>query len=555
MTTWIEAYDATCREAKQAMGINFHVDALVAIIPLLAKFGVDVIETGWPGANKAWDDLYRMIADGTVAKPANVQLVAFGSTRRAKMTVQNDELFQKLLAAPVDGLTVFGKCWTPHVELALQTSKDNNLQMVKDSIRAIHETGKRACFDAEHFVQGYLTEGDGYAFNVLEAAIRGGADTLVLCDTNGVAYPWDIEKIIAHVIREFGEQAVIGTHFHGDRGLDVANTVVALRAGARHFQGTVNGYSERVRMACTIEVMANLELLHREGRADWVQLSPQYHPQFSKQLSCEVDHWAGVHSYHRKPFVGRCCSTHKAGVHVSAGRRAGYYLYESHNPEIFGRRRHVVVSGMAGKANVVAFAKAAWGLDLDETDPLIPAILAEIETKEDQGYSFDACIGSAVLLVGRKLWPNGEVPQFNPLNYHVRNAPHGLPGEMLATIEVGDDLPTGRGDGPVDALANTAIKYLLPSHSCLGGLHLDDYYPEKLRVPGKEGTDAVMRVQIDWEHPEFGSFTTQGVSGNIINASWEAVVEAIVLVLLYQWRKDNREQSDQTPQTEVASVK
>lgn len=532
---WIESYDATLREGKQGMGINFGVDALIAIIGLLDQLGVDLIETGWPGANSAWDQLYQAIKEGRVTKPVNSKLVAFASTRRAKKTVKDDELFAKLLAAPVEILTVFGKAWAEHVEHALQTTKPNNISMVEDSIRAIVETGRRAIFDAEHFFQGFKQDGPSYPFEVLDAALAGGADTLVLCDTNGIAYPWEVEEIVSQVVSRYSQYAKIGVHLHGDRGLDVANTVSAIRAGATHFQGTVNGYSERVRMACTLEVLANLHLLNQEGR-DWANLNPAFNSRLIKDTSREVDRWAGLHPYPRKPFVGRCSSTHKAGVHVSGGQRAGYRLYESHDPKQFGRRRHVVLSGMSGKSNVVAFTQAAWGVDVSVNCDFISQILAEIEIKENQGYSFDSCSGSAALLVGRHLWP--EAPDFHPNGYHFHHAPGSLPGELMATISVDSQHPTNKGDGPVDALANAALTFLIPKHSCLKGLILDDYSPFKLRVAGKEGTAAAMRVEIDWIHDQFGSFTTQGVSTNIINASFEAIVEAIELVLIKQWRQE-----------------
>jgi len=531
----IESYDATLRESKQGMGINFGVEALVAIIGLLDRLGVDLIETGWPGANRAWDQLYSAIKEGSLPELKNSKLVAFASTRRAKKTVRDDKLFVKLIEAPVDVLTVFGKSWLAHVSKALRTTPQENLNMVNDSMRAITQSGHRGVFDAEHFFQGFKVDGGTYALEVLSAALEGGADTLVLCDTNGIAYPWEVESIVSQVVEKFGDQAKIGVHLHGDRGLDVANTITALRSGANHFQGTINGYSERVRMACTIEVLANLHLLSQEGH-DWASLNPAFNSELLKETSREVDRWAGLHPYQRKPFVGRCCSTHKAGVHVSGGQRAGYELYESHDPHQFGRRRHVVVSGMSGKSNVIAFTKAVWDSDVSDNCDFINAVLAEIEGKESQGYSFDSCSGSAALLVGRMLWP--KAPNFKPAGYHFHHSPTSLPGELMATITVDSQHPTNKGDGPVDALANAALTFLIPKHSCLKGLGLDDYTPYKLRVPGKEGTASAMRVEIDWVHDQIGSFTTQGVSTNIINASFEAIVEAIELVLIKQWRQE-----------------
>ncbi|MFA6322081.1 MAG: alpha-isopropylmalate synthase regulatory domain-containing protein [Candidatus Buchananbacteria bacterium] len=536
MNSAIESYDATLREGKQAMGVNFGVDALLAIIKLLNQLGVDIIECGWPGANSAWDYLFSAIGSDQVVLENGTRLAAFASTRRAQKTVRSDSLFQKLLAAPVDIMTIFGKSWLAHVDLALKTTPENNLAMIKESVAAIKAAGKMAIFDAEHFFQGVNEDGDSYPFSVLEAAVEGGADRLVLCDTNGIAYSWEVENIVSRVVDRFGSQAAIGVHMHGDRGMENANTLAALRVGARHFQGTVNGYSERVRMTCTLETLANLSLLAESGNA-WAQINQVFDSTLIKHVSREVDRLAGQHPNPRKPIVGRASSTHKAGVHVSGGQRAGWKLYESHDPARFGRQRHIVLSGMAGKSGVSAFASSAWNVDLNNC-ATIEAILAEVEQLEAKGYSFDSCSGSAALLIARYLWPD-QVNQFNPIDYHFSTPPAGLPGEIMAHVGVGNhQYVSAFGDGPVDALCRAVLSHVAPQHSCLSDLELDEYMSYQLLVSGKDGTASAMRVEINWKSKRLGSFTTQGVSTNIIDASWGAIKEAISLAMTKQWRSE-----------------
>lgn len=538
----IEVYDCTPREARQARGVHFSFEALVAIINQLNELGVDVIECGWPGANKTWDRLFEAIASGQVPKSATTKLAAFASTRRAKLSVESDPLFQKLLASPVDIMTIFGKSWDIHVTQALCTTLSNNLKMVEESVSAICQAGKRAIFDAEHFFQSAMINGNTYAFEVLEAALAGGADTLVLCDTNGVAQTWDVQEIVSQVFQTFGDRAQIGVHMHNDRGMALPNTMMALRSGARHFQGTINGYSERVSMACTLEVIGNIVLAGRED-AFWANLGPDLNciPKVNYALLSKtsrlIDQLAGLHPNTRKIFVGAAARTHKAGAHVSGGERAGYTIYESHQPEWFGSKRSIVLSGMSGKTGVVAFIKANWGIEKVSPET-IDAILAEIERLEEFGYSFDSASGSAALLVARFLWPERNQLTFG--DYHFSTAANAPKGSMVAHIEVGDlQFVSALGDGPVDALWNAALKHMAPKHSCLAGVLLDEYAPYQLTLSdGSGGSASAMRVEINWDCPTFGHFTTQGVSTNIIDASWEAIKEAVNLVITKQWRAE-----------------
>ncbi len=318
--THIESCDCTIREGRQAMGVNLSLEAMVGIIKLLDGLGVDLIEVGWPGAARRWDQLFAKIAANEVVT-THAKLAAFGSTRKANIETDHDLMLRKVIAAPVTVVTLFGKAWLRHVTEVLKTDAETNLRMVSESLRAVRESGKEAIFDAEQFFQSYLAGGKDkdYALRVLAAARAAGAKRIVLCDTNGVAYPWQVEQVVSEVAAQLGPATVVGVHLHGDRGMDNANTLAAIRGGARHFQGTVNGYSERVRMTCTLEVLANLHLLSAQGQ-DWAKASPYFKPELLKFVSSEVDLWAGLHPNHRKPFVGKAAGTHKAGVHGKAVR-------------------------------------------------------------------------------------------------------------------------------------------------------------------------------------------------------------------------------------------
>lgn len=547
----IVAYDATMREAKQAVGVNLSVPAMEAMIIELDQLGgVTEVECGWPGASRMWDLLFTDIAEGRIPIPKNIKFAAFGSTRRARETVHSDVLFQKLVYAPVPIATAFAKCWEPHVVDALGTTLENNLAMVEESMAAICEAGKIAKLDGEHFFQGYLND-EAYALKVLEVALRGGAETLIMCDTNGIAMPWEVESIVARVVEEFGQDATIGVHMHGDRDHENTNTMVAIRAGARHFQGTVNGYSERVRMADTLIVLGNLFLLAEEGRADWAQVHDSYDSTRSRRVSRTLDRLSGLHPDPRRPMTGRFSSSHKGGAHVSAIVRGTPRLYESHDPAVFGAKRHIVLSSMAGGANVIAFTSLNWGVDVNGRSELIESIHYQIEDQEARGYSLDSSSGSAQRLVARLLWP--EAPHYTPLPeeekpYVFVDLSELKAGEVAAIVKLHDGSwsSPGTGDGPVDAIFQALHQTLAPGHSCLNGLKLEDYHPFQLSLEGLESTGAAMRVEIEWEHPKYGSLVTQGVSTNLIHASWEAICEAIELVLIKQWRQEQSSNEEST---------
>ena len=528
-------YDTTLRDGTQAEDIAFTIEDKLRIAERLDDFGIQYVEGGWPGSNPRDGEFFERAKRELRLK--NAKLTAFGSTHRSGVKVEDDQNLMALIMAETPVVTIFGKTWVKHVTDDLRIHPDANLALIYESVKFLKSRVQEVVFDAEHFFQGWLRDGGVYQLAVLDAAVAGGANTVALCDTNGIAYPWQVFEVVSTVVARFGDRVTVGVHMHDDRGQAVANSIEAVRAGARHVQGTTNGYSERVSMACTLEVVANLQLLANEGYA-WAQINPDFNAEMLTQLSREADRWAGLPIHLRKPFVGRYAAAHKAGVHGSAISRGGARLYESHNPEQFGRRRYVVVSSMAGRANVVSFVNSTWNVVIDGNDGLVTRLLEEVERRESQyGYCFDSASGSAALLAAKILWPNA--PTFEPLAEPSFSSsfPGARSGELMATILMPDHrLASGSGDGPVDASFKALIGELSREHSCLRQLTLDTFRTFQLRRFELEGTESAMRVEIDWQHELYGDFTTQGVSGNLISASFDAILEAVNLVLVYQWR-------------------
>ncbi len=526
-------YDATLRESKQAPGIIFSPTDMIALAELLDQFGVDYIEAGWPGASSDWDEFFSLIADGRGPNLQHAKLAAFGSTHKANFKPEEDELFQQLVRAPVDIVTIFGKTWQIHATEALRTTPERNLEMIESSVRALAASGKRVFFDAEHFFQSVREDGDTYAFHALDAAVRGGAEQLILCDTNGPAMYWEVESVVARVVNAF-PSTIIGVHLHGDRGMSTANALAAIKAGARHVQGTINGLSERVQMACTLELMANLFLLQEEKRLEGIAVNPRYQPTLSRFISREMDRRTGIHPNPQKPFIVPTC--HKAGVHASAVGRGGGGLYESHDPTLFGGRRIIALSSMAGKANVVAAALAYWNVEIAPTDLRVSDILADTESHERRGCRLDVCDGSASVLIARHLWPNIPTGWEEPIR-DPRLTDFG-DGQMIAALIFANDIVTsGIGDGPVDAIVNAVVRhYASTSLGFLNGIRLTGFDSANIERLGLEGSAAFVRVEIEWTHDRLRPFTTGGVSTNINLAAWQAIKDAFAYIFYTHWR-------------------
>jgi 2-isopropylmalate synthase len=512
----VDIYDTTLRDGTQREGISYTVDDKLRIAQRLDAFGIAFIEGGWPGSNPKDAEFFARARD---IEWTHAKIAAFGSTRRANIAPEDDPSMQALVEAETPVCTLFGKSSTLHVTEVLRTTLDENLRMIEDSVAYLISLGRRVIYDAEHFFDGYATD-SAYACETLKAAIRGGAEVLALCDTNGGNLPWRIEEVVRQVLREVSHP--LGIHAHDDTGCGVANSVAAVRAGARHVQGTINGYGERCGNANLTIIMPNLEFklglrcVH-EGRMK--DLS---------ELSSFVSEVANLAPDNHMAYVGRSAFAHKGGVHVAAMRRNAD-SYQHIPPELVGNQMRVVVSELSGRANVRSKAEE---LGVAVSGGAEVETLREIKESEARGLSYESAEASVALLLVRK--SSEYRPLFQVLDYQVmvgkRRGTETF-AEAVVKLEVGDEVvhTAAEGNGPVSALDAALRKALTPVYPVLAHMHLADY---KVRIlDGTDGTSATTRVLID-SRDESRSWSTVGASSNIIEASLHALVDSIEFALL-----------------------
>lgn len=512
----VEVYDTTLRDGTQGEGVSLSVDDKLKIAQRLDRFGIDYIEGGWPGSNPKDIEFFQRIGELNLQ---HAKIAAFGSTRRAGVPAHEDKNLNALLAANTEVATIFGKSWTFHVTNALRTTLEENLKMIEESVAYLVSHGLYVIYDAEHFYDGFRADAD-YALATLAAAKRGGAQVLVLCETNGGRLPSEVSAITQRVVSEFPDVR-IGVHMHNDGGLAVANTLMAVEAGATHVQGTINGLGERNGNADLIQVIPNLQLKMNRPVVTPEQLRGL------TDLSRYVSEIANIKPDDRQPFVGRSVFAHKAGIHVSALLRHPE-TYEHIDPELVGNKRRVLVSELSGVSNVLYKAKEL-GIELQPDSPELRRVVETVKAMEHQGYHFEGAEASFELLL-RKALGHYE-PYFHLLGFRMINEKHLGTGdestsEASVKIQVGDEIlhTVGEGNGPVNALDYALRKALEEVYPDLKRIRLTDY---KVRVLNeRSGTAARVRVLI--ESSEDGrSWGTVGVSTNIIEASWQALVDSI----------------------------
>lgn len=516
-------YDTTLRDGAQTQGIDFSVTDKRRIALELDRLGIDYVEGGWPGANPTDE---RFFAEPPVL--ARAKLCAFGMTRRAGRSAANDPGLVAILQAGTAVVTLVGKSSARHAEGALGVSRDENLAMIADSFREARRHAGEVMFDAEHFFDG-MREDEGYTLAALGAALEGGADWLVLCDTNGGALPHEVEAVTAKVVSRF-PRARIGIHTHNDTENAVANSLAAVRAGARQVQGTLNGLGERCGNANLVSLIPTLML--KMGFATGVSDDGLRH---LTQLSRGFDEALNRSPNRHAAYVGASAFAHKAGLHASAVARDPSY-YEHLDPALVGNARDVLVSDQAGRANLLSRFKE-MGLDVVPDAEQTQAILNEIKERESQGFSFDGAPASFELLVRRAV---GDVPAyFDLVTFRVLDerrvdakGQHSTLSEATMKIRVGERgvLTVAEGNGPVNALDGALRAALAEIYPSLARMHLSDF---KVRILTPEaGTAAVTRVVIESADDEGRVWQTVGVSGNIIDASWNALHEAVTWKLL-----------------------
>ncbi|MFC5380452.1 citramalate synthase [Aquipuribacter nitratireducens] len=523
----IEVYDTTLRDGAQQEGLSLSVADKLAIARHLDDLGVGVIEGGWPGAIPKDTEFFARAADELQLRHA--RLAAFGATRRAGGRADTDAQVRALLDARAPVVTLVAKSHTGHVERALRTTPAENLEMVRDSVAFLVAEGREVVLDAEHFFDGFLLD-RAYALEVLRVAMTAGASTVALCDTNGGHLPDVVADVVAEVRAAVG--APMGIHCHNDTGCAVANTLAAVDAGAVQVQGTLNGYGERTGNADLVTVVANLELkrstpvLRPGGLAE------------ASRIAHAVSEITNVPPYSRQPYVGASAFTHKAGLHASA-IRVDPDLYQHTDPRTVGNDMRMLVSEMAGRASIELKGRE---LGLDLSDPvLLSAVTEAVKSKEAEGYTFEAADASFDLLVRRVAAERGlgeGVPDY----FHVDSwrvitemRPGDAHGAALseATVRLvlqGERcVASGEGNGPVNALDAALRTALDPSYPELAHLDLVDF---RVRIlDAAHGTDAVTRVLLETADQE-SSWTTVGVGPNVVEASWEALVDGLAHGLL-----------------------
>ncbi len=514
MTARVDLYDTTLRDGTQGEDVAFSVADKVRIAHRLDELGIRYIEGGWPGSNPRDIDFFDAVKRERFGQ---ARIAAFGSTRRSRLSAEDDPNLQALLQAETPVVTIFGKSWDLHVHDALRISLEENLELIHDSVRFLKGRVEEVVYDAEHFFDGYA-ENPEYALKTLEAAASAGADVIVLCDTNGGSTVRQVAAATAVVVGRFGRP--VGVHTHNDAELAVANTLAAVEAGARHVQGTINGFGERCGNANLVSIIPNLQL-----KMGYQVVAPAQLARL-RDISRYVYELANIAPLKRQPYVGDSAFAHKGGVHVSAVQRNAR-TYEHVDPSLVGNRTRVLVSDLSGRSNIVAKA-AELGIDLAGKDPITQEVLDRIKALEHKGYQFEGAEGSFELLMKRALGRHG--PAFELLGFRViseKRAPQeSTLAEATVMVRVDGQVEhtAAVGDGPVHALDRALRKALERFYPELREVRLTDY---KVRIlNGRDGTAAVTRVLIESSDHE-DKWSTVGVSENIIQASWEALIDAI----------------------------
>lgn len=518
MNAPLKIYDTTLRDGTQGEGISFSVADKLLIAERLDQFGIDYIEGGFPGSNPR--DI-TFFAEARHLKLKHARLAAFGSTRRAGAKADEDPGLRTLLESGMPVLTLVGKTWLLHVREVLRTTPEENLAMIEDSIRYLVAQGREVVYDAEHFFDGYVEDSD-YALRTLEAAARGGASNLTLCETNGGKLVPDVRRITEAAIARFGRDR-IGIHCHNDSGVGVAVSLAGVEAGAVLVQGTMNGYGERVGNANLVSILPNLFLKMGHTAACAAHLAEL------RDLSLFFDELANLRPDPKAPFVGQSAFAHKGGLHANAAQKVAR-SYEHIEPALVGNRTRVLVSDMAGRSSLALKARE-MGLELDEKRPEMKGLIEELKEREFRGYEYEAANASFKLLVAK--WLGRRQKLFEVEGYRVIIERHK--GELWAeaTVKINvDGKPVhtvAESNGPVGALDLALRRALEGTYPQIKQMVLRDY---KVRIlESSQGASARTRVLV--ESGDGNSiWVTVGVNENIIDASWEALQEAVEYMLL-----------------------
>ncbi len=520
-------FDTTLRDGAQTQGVDFSIDDKIKIAEALDKLGVDYIEGGWPGANPTDTEFFQK-----KIKTKNAKLTAFGMTKRSGRSAENDPGLSALLNSKAPAICIVGKSWDFHVDIALGISNEENLENIRESAKHFIKEKKEFMFDAEHFFDGYKNN-PKYALECIKTAYKEGTRWIVLCDTNGGTLPHEVLKIVSEVTKEIPGKN-LGIHAHNDTGNAVANSLAAVMSGVRQVQGTINGLGERCGNANLMSLIPTFYLKKYFSSKFEININKNNIKNLT-QCSRLLDEILNRKPNKHLPYVGAAAFSHKGGLHVSAVQKDPK-TYEHINPEEVGNSRNIVVSDQAGKSNIISRLKTI-GIDIKESDTKIKKLLDEVKDREFIGYSYDGADASFELLARRLI---GEIPRYISIKeYDVtvkKNKSGNIISSAKALLEVDKKLILceGKGNGPVHALDNAIrnnVDKLAKYSKYLKDLKLVDY---KVRILNT-GTEAVTRVSIESTDSKGKNWFTIGVSENIIDASFKALIDS----LDYKLFKDN----------------
>ena len=512
-------FDTTLRDGAQTQGVDFSIDDKLKIAKVLDDLGVDYIEGGWPGANPADTEFFQK-----KIKLNNSVLTAFGMTKKAGRSADNDPGLSSILNSNTPAVCLVGKSWDFHVDVALEISNEENLENISESAKLFVKEKKEFMFDAEHFFDGFKNNKE-YALSCIKSAYDNGAKWIVLCDTNGGTLPNEVSEIINEVVK-FIPGKNLGIHAHNDTGNAVANSLTAVLSGVRQIQGTINGLGERCGNANLMSVIPTLHLKETYSKNYEINIKKE---NIGKLTQCSrlLDEILNRKPNQHLPYVGAAAFSHKGGLHVSAVQKDPK-TYEHINPEEVGNVRNIIVSDQSGKSNIVSRLKSI-GIDFKQDDPKIKKLLEEVKDREFIGYSYDGADASFELIARRIM---GEIPRYISIKEYDVSVKKNSVGEIISTakakLEVDKKLILceGEGNGPVHALDNAIrnnVDKLAKYSQYLKDLKLVDY---KVRILNT-GTEAVTRVSIESTDSKGKNWFTIGVSANIIDASFKALVDSL----------------------------
>jgi len=514
----VDIYDTTLRDGSQREGVSMSVADKLKIAEKLDEFGISYIEGGWPGSNPKDIDFFKRASK---IRLKNARLCAFSSTRRPGVSAAEDHNLQALIEAKTGTVTIFGKSWDFHVHDALKTTLDENLSMIEDSIAYLKSLGREVLFDAEHFFDGYKANPD-YALSTITAAASGGADVIILCDTNGGLMPWELPAILAAVKERV--KVPLGIHVHDDAGMATVNSLLAVREGITQIQGTINGYGERCGNANLCTIIPNLQL-----KMGLQVVTPDQLRGLTK-LSRLIAELANIAPADQQPYVGFNAFAHKGGIHVDAVSKIPA-TYEHADPDQVGNQRRILVSELAGRSSI-SLKTMNNEIKLEKGHPETASVLQKIKEMEHYGYQFEGAEGSFELLVLKMMKAHQPLFKLEGFRLIIEKRENGqLYSEATIKVRVGDIQvhTAAEGNGPVNALDNALRKALEGIYPALKKIKLIDF---KVRViDGVDGTGAQVRVLIE-SSDDHRSWGTVGVSPNVIEASWIALVDSLEYGLL-----------------------